>query len=554
MQKKLIRKYVVGVLLVCMCTLSVQENFTKNIWAAETTEQVITVQELDLGEYQSEMKVGEKQLLNVTVLPVDTTNQTITYASSDASVAQINGMGRITALKIGNTEISISCGSVVEKISLTVVDAETKLRDIDLGDYPTELEEGTSQLLAITMIPEEASVQEITYKSGNEKVASVNEIGRITAIKAGTTKIKVICGKIKKEFSLTVTEAKSDKIPATDIEIGDYEEELEVDKTVTLSATVLPSDATETKITYKSSNENIATVNSSGEVKGIAEGNVTITVSAGNIRKEVPLTVKVATSKIEVDTTYLVLQPGESHQLRAKAMPSEAGQAMTYETMAPEIASVTAHGLVTAKQCGSGTVVVKNEDTSTAVTVIVNAVSKAVEEKQGTKLQAIKTEYENEMYAKDYPVITTEMLKYFYENNENLTMHGLGYSIKINGEEIENWENELYTDIELKQEKQGSSFELNRSENMCGRVTIQFAQDVLHGKYVYLYNESKDKYELLTELDVDSMELDTAGKYLVTEKKLQNGYRGWIIFVLAMVVVVILSGVYVGVKKKYWFW
>ena len=85
---------------------------------------------------------------------------------------------------------------------------------------------------------------------------------------------------------------------------------------MTLSATVIPSDATDSTVTYQTSDEKIATVSSSGEVKGIAEGNVTISVSAGAVTKKIELKVKVATTKIELDTTYLVLRVISSMQGR----------------------------------------------------------------------------------------------------------------------------------------------------------------------------------------------------------------------------------------------
>ena len=75
-------------------------------------------------------------------------------------------------------------------------------------------------------------------------------------------------------------------IPVTDIEISDHEEEVEVGKTINLTATALPANATESTITFRSSDINIATVTSAGEVKGISKGYVTIYVSAGSIIKE----------------------------------------------------------------------------------------------------------------------------------------------------------------------------------------------------------------------------------------------------------------------------
>ena len=550
--RRRINKYIIIILMISICFCQLNIMLSGTVLATEYEE--VVVQEIDLGDYQSQMTVGEKQLLSVTVLPMDATNQKVTYSSSDLSVAKINGMGRITALKAGVTEIAVSCGGISEKFGLMVVESDSTVRDIDLGDYPSELEVGTSQLLTITIIPENATKQTITYQSSDTDIATVNELGRVTGIKKGTVTITVSCGNIKKDFRLKVVKAKDDKIPVTDIEIGDYEEELEVDKTMTLSATVVPSDATDSTVTYQSSNKKVATVNSSGEVKGIAEGNVTINVSAGDVKKKVKLKVKVATSKIELNTTYLVLQSGEFYQLSARVLPADADQTITYESLTPDIVNVTEGGLVTTKKCGTGTILVKNSDTSTAVTVIVNELGKEYENQKIDDLKDTQIEYPDELFVKDYPLINADMLKYFYKNNKNLTIYGSGYTIKINGGEINNWENELYTNIELKKEKQGVSFELNRSKNICGTVLIQFDEDILSGKYIYLYNISKKKYELLTNKDTNNLVLDKEGKYLIAEKKISSESSGWIIAIVALVVVAILCIAYVIVKKQYWFW
>lgn len=231
------------------------------------------------------MTVGERQMLNVTVLPMDAADQNISYSSSDSSVAKINGLGRITALKAGVTEIAISCGGVTEKFGLTVSDKQS-VRDIDLGDCPSEIEVGTSQVLNVTIIPETASSEKILYQTSDAAIATVNEIGRVTGVKKGNVTITIMCGNVKKELSIKIVNAKSDEIAVTDIEIANHEDEVDVDKTITLSATVIPSNATDNTVTYQSSDESIATVNSSGEVKGIAGGKVTITVSAGTVTKK----------------------------------------------------------------------------------------------------------------------------------------------------------------------------------------------------------------------------------------------------------------------------
>ena len=269
------------------------------------TEGEVKAMELDLGDYLTEMTVGEKQLLCVTILPSNATDVELTYKSSNAKVATINGMGRITAVKKGSTKITVSCGNVSSSFDLTVKEAENTevtVTELDLGDCPKEITIGTSQILSVGVIPANATETAFTYASSNPLVVSVNALGRVTGNQLGTAEITVSCGKVSSKFQLTVVEDSSveKEVEVQDIEIGDYEKELNVDETMSLSATVLPSDATDSTVTYKSSDTGIATVNSSGEVKGIAPGQVVIYVSAGNVTRQASFNVKVATKTIIV--------------------------------------------------------------------------------------------------------------------------------------------------------------------------------------------------------------------------------------------------------------
>lgn len=156
--------------------------------------------------------------------------------------------------------------------------------------------------------------------------------------------------------------------------------------------------------------------------------------------------------------------------------------------------------------------------------------------------------------SEEYPVITSDMLRYFYEHNEVLTVYGSGYTMKIDGEKIKNWENELYTGLVLKDELQGISFELNRSKRLCGAVTIQFDEETVSGNYLYLYNVSKGQYELLQQKDINLMELDTEGRYLITETKLSAGKVKIVFLIIMSAFIIVLLGVYIVLKKRYWFW
>ena len=330
--KKVLFMFITGVLLFAGITSQAKEpqeltaeKTEENVESEQPSEEVQAVKEvqpaeLDLGDYQAEMTIGEKQLLTVTILPTDATVSQLSYASSNTEVATINGMGRIAALKEGNTKITVTCGKVSAGFDLKVKKAESMeiaVAELDLGDCPKEITVGTSQILSVAVIPANATNTSFTYQSSNEAVVSVNALGRLTGNQLGTAEITVTCGKVKNKFQVTVVEdsSKEKEVEVQDVEIGDYEEELKVDATLNISATVVPSNATDATITYKSSNPAVATVNSSGEVKGIAPGQAVIYVSAGNITKQAPVTVKIATTAISLNSDYQVMKPNDTFAL-----------------------------------------------------------------------------------------------------------------------------------------------------------------------------------------------------------------------------------------------
>lgn len=521
----------------------------------KTTEN-IAVKELDLGEYQTEMTVGDRQLLYATVLPSNASCQELTYTSSNTSIATINGMGRITAVSMGTTAITVVCDKITAGFTLTVkekaVTENAAVTDIDMGDYPKELEVGSSQLLGATVIPTNAANQNITYSSSDETKATVNALGRITGVATGKVRITAVSGAVTRSVRIKIIAKKPDKIAVAAIDISNHEDNLEVDKTVSLTATVTPSDATSATVTYSSSNDSIATVSSSGEVKGISKGNVTIKIKAGDITKKVHLKIIVATTRISMNSTYLVLKPDETYQLKADVLPAQADQSISYHSQESEIFNVTRSGLVTAKKCGNGNIIVSNEDFSTSVTVIVNKDGEGTDKDKTYTESKTNSKYPELLNTSEQPVISSEMLRYYYENSKIITIQSSGYSMQLNGSDILNCDNILYTDLQLKSTRQGTEFTLNNNEKLCGKVTLIL--DNHTGKYLYLYNNSKKTYEQLEFNDINHLTLEIEGRYLITEEPISTLKINKAMFGMAVGVVVLLIAVYIFVKKRYWFW
>ncbi len=526
----------------------------------ETSDEQVKPKELDLGDYLTEMTVGDKQLLMVTILPVNTSVTELIYKSSNKEIATINGMGRITALKEGKTIITVTCADVSQSFELTVNKPENtdiKVTELDLGDCPKEITIGTSQLLSVAVIPADATDTEFKYESNNPNVASVNALGRLTGKSLGTAEITVSCGDVRQKFQVTVVKDETkEKIEVTDIEISDYKDELNVDSTVNLSVTVLPKDATDAEVTYKSSDVNIATVNSSGEIKGIAPGDVIIYVMAGNVTKQAQFKVKTGTKAIELNSDYEIMKPNDTFQITAQVFPVDAPNELTYKSMDTSVAEVSSGGVITAKGCGDTTISVSNGDLQVSVNIIVNedSVSAEQNEKSDKTDQKHEMSFLDDISTKEYPVITTEMLKYFYEKEKVLTVRGEDYIIYLDGKDIVNFENELETKLLVEQADNGFILAVNDEKKLCGKITIDISDKITDEKYLYIYNEEKERYQSLKTDDISLLHIDTAGKYLITAKKVMGFEINVILIITGCVAVVVGVAVYIGVKRKYWFW
>ena len=344
-------------------------------------------------------------------------------------------------------------------------------------------------------------------------------------------------------------------IEVKNVEIANYEKELNIDATMNLTVTVLPENATDSTVTYTSSNAEIATVSSTGEVKGIAPGQVDILVTAGTITKKASIAVKIPTTAIQLNSDYQVMKQNATFQLKATVQPTGATEHLTYKSTNEKVATVSATGLIKAKACGNAAIIVTNGDMHVSVSVIVNQDGVANDGATSTtEIEQETNSFPEEVNAQKYAVISKEMLKYYYENENTLTVQGDGYTMYVDGRDIVNYENELKTLLWFQKEENGFSFVVNDGNHLCGKIQIDLKDSVTDEKYLYLYNEKKDKYQQIAIDDISELTIDTAGKYLITSDKL----REWNVNVVLMVVgaVVVLAGVgaYIGVKKQYWFW
>ena len=207
-------------------------------------------------------------------------------SSNNTKVATVSPTGKVTAKKAGKTTITITLASgVSQSVTVKVQKGAVKTSKISGVASKVTLEAGKSLALNPVITPV-TTKDKLSYSSSNKKVAAVSKSGVITSKASGKAKITIKSG--SKKFVVTVTVPK--KAP-TGMQGVPVTKSLKKGKSFTIKTKLLPAGA-EAKITYKSSNKKIATVNAKGKVIAKKAGTAVITVSAGGIKQTCTVTVK----------------------------------------------------------------------------------------------------------------------------------------------------------------------------------------------------------------------------------------------------------------------
>lgn len=214
-----------------------------------------------------------------------------TWEIGDDSIASVDANGVITGIKGGNTIVTLTSadGKFSAKCPVTV---NQPLKAIKMDDIALETNGHTSETVAYTLEPADTTEDDVILSVADESVAKL-EGNKLVAVSDGTTKITATSGIVKTSAKVTVGKA------IESITLDSNEGVLTVGNTHTIKATVFPEDATDKAVTWKSSDESIATVDAEGNVTAKDTGNVTIMAvnSDGDVSADYALTVNKAAAK-----------------------------------------------------------------------------------------------------------------------------------------------------------------------------------------------------------------------------------------------------------------
>jgi fibronectin type 3 domain-containing protein len=158
--------------------------------------------------------VGNTETLNATITPSNATNQNVTWRSSNSAVATVSTSGKVTAIAKGTATITVTSveGGKSASCIVTVAAESVPVTGVSLNKSSISLNVGGIEDLTTTIMPSNATNQNVTWYSSNTRVATVSD-GTVTAVAAGSATITVttIDGNKTASSNVTITLA----IPAT---------------------------------------------------------------------------------------------------------------------------------------------------------------------------------------------------------------------------------------------------------------------------------------------------------------------------------------------------
>ena len=356
---------------------------------------VDSVDSVKLNTSSLTVEVGKYAFLYATVSPSSATNKSVIWTSSNDSVAMVSNKGQVVGVKAGNAVITATTqdGNKTAMAKVTVKKSSSgsttggsstggssgskyrKVTKVTINSKDFALTVGKTKALSYAITPSNATNKKVTWKSSNAAVAKVSSSGKVTGVKPGTATISAVSadgvsGKVKVTVKKASTSGNTN-VAVAGLALSKTSVSVKKGSSTTVTAVVVPSNATNKKVTWKSSNTSVATV-SNGKIKGVSIGTTKVTATAGKYTKTVSVTV---TSNSSVSCTLqLVTNKGTNVSNYTKICTS----ALTVKANCTSTGGVPMNSIELTTNTGaiskSSVKIVKNSSTNfTATGVITNS-------------------------------------------------------------------------------------------------------------------------------------------------------------------------------------
>lgn len=177
-----------------------------------TTTSSIDVEEIKFGDSEVTLEAGTSYVPILAISPLNATNKTLVWASSNNSVATVSEKGVITAVGEGTCYVTVSSASnpaVMAVAIINVTNSTSTVTEIKLSKYEMKLSVGSSDISIVTMLPVDAENKEEFWTSSDISVATVDEMGWVYGVGKGECIVTVYSmdnHNVKAEIKVTVTD------------------------------------------------------------------------------------------------------------------------------------------------------------------------------------------------------------------------------------------------------------------------------------------------------------------------------------------------------------
>lgn len=240
----------------------------------------VPVKDIILEDVSSTYFVGTDFMISYSFNPASPSDIDVNFSSSDTSVATVNSEGIVSVVGKGEAVITVSTPDGKVRKSFTVTGEEyIPAERLDLNVTAVELKINETAQLSVGVYPQNSSAKELVYYiSENESVATVDDVGLIKAIGIGETSIVCFVDDIEVVCKVTVS---PQKLKVNSVAVNDFTLNYKDSKRI---ETIINADSgANYTVSYASSDDSVATVDSNGNVYASGTGNATITVTVTDL-------------------------------------------------------------------------------------------------------------------------------------------------------------------------------------------------------------------------------------------------------------------------------
>ena len=415
-------------------TVATEDGNYKAVCTITVNAVIVEAESINLNLTEKTLNKTETCQLSATVLPEETADKTVTWSSSDETIATVSETGLVKAL--GKGTATITATTVNGKKATCEITVKSPVTGVTLNADEKELAVGGKITLVATVQPSEADNQSVTWSSSNPGVANV-ENGVITAVAAGKATITVTTVDGGKTAACEVTVI-TNTVPVTGITVNKPSTTLKVGQEETFTATILPANASDKNVNWSSSDETVVTV-VDGIVTAKKAGEATITAaSASNPDAKASIVVTVEENAVYA-TGIAITKPennriatGSSLQLNAVVTPEDAiVQDIAWNSSDETVAMVDAAGNVTGIGEGSATIIARAKgavDNTVFDTIIITVYNPVTSVYFGKDVaESMKVGETQQLNVRVEPAnATNQALNYHSSNPEVVSVNSVG--------------------------------------------------------------------------------------------------------------------------------